>query len=57
MINKVFAKQIGYNVETYINDILVKSEKAKKYVKNLKGVFGILRKFEVNLEKCVLGWL
>lgn len=34
MFNKVFAEQIGKNVETYIDDILVKSEKIDEHVKD-----------------------
>lgn len=57
MINKVFAKQIRRNVETFINDIIVKNEKAKEHVAYLIEVFDMLRKFGVkfHVEKCVLG--
>lgn len=57
MINKVFAKQISHNIDAYVDDIIVKSERAKKYIKDLEKVFGMLRKFRIklNLEKCVFG--
>lgn len=57
MINKIFAKQIGRNVEAYVDDILIKSEKYDQHVKDLYKVFGVSRKFIVkpNLTKCVFG--
>lgn len=55
LVNKVFADQISRNVEAYINDIVIKSQKAKDHTKNLHEVFGVLRKYKVkfNPEKCV----
>lgn len=35
IINKVFSKQIGKNVKAYIDDIVVKSEKAEEHVNDL----------------------
>lgn len=57
MINKIFAKQIGRNVKAYINDIIVKSEKANKHIEELEVVFDVLRKFGVKLnpKKVCLG--
>lgn len=55
MINKVYTKYISKNIETYIDDIVVKSEKANEYIKDLEKVFDMLRKSGVKLnpEKCV----
>lgn len=57
MINNVPTKQKGRNVETYIDDIVVKSEKVGEHVKDLEEVFSMLRKFRVklNAKKCVFG--
>lgn len=53
LINKVFAEWIGKNVETYVDDLAVKSLKAKDHMKDLDELFRVLRKYEVklNLEK------
>lgn len=59
MINKVFVKQIGRNMEAYIDDIMVKIEKKKteEHMKDLTEAFGVLKKFGVKLnpEKCIFG--
>lgn len=57
MINKAFVKQISHNIEAYVDDIMVKSEKVEEYVKDLEELFNILRKFGVNLnlEKYIIG--
>lgn len=44
MINKIFTKQIGQNVEACIDDIIVKSEKANMYMKYLEEVLCMLKK-------------
>lgn len=43
MINKAFDEQIGHNIEDYVNDIIVKSAKAKDYAKDLEEVFNFLK--------------
>lgn len=50
MINKVFAKQIGRNMEAYIDNTVVKSEKAEEHVANLEDIFNVLWKFKVKLN-------
>lgn len=50
MINKVFIELIGYNVEAYVTDIVVNSEKAEEYIKDLEEVFDMLRKFWVKFN-------
>lgn len=57
MINKVFTKQIGYNVRVCMHEIVIKIVKADEHVKNLEEVFNVLKKFRVKLdpEKCVFG--
>lgn len=43
MINKVFAQKIDRNVEAYINDVVMKSDKFNDYRKDLKEVFNVLK--------------
>lgn len=50
MINKVFTEQIGKNIEACVDDIVVKSEKAKDNMADSKKVFKVLRKFRVKLN-------
>lgn len=51
----MLVEQIRRNVEPYIDDIIVKSEKAKEHIDNLKEVCNVLRKSKVklNIERCV----
>lgn len=57
MINKLFTEKIGRNVEVYVDDIVVKSEKVEKYVDDLMEIFNVLRNFKVkfNPKKCIFG--
>lgn len=45
LVNKVFASQMGKNLETYIDDIIVKSKEVPDYVSDLREMFEYLRKF------------
>lgn len=53
-MNKVFEAQIGRNMEVYVDDMLVKSMKAKKHIDNLKETLCTLRRFQIKLNpaKC-----
>jgi hypothetical protein len=53
----VLKSQIGRNVEAYIDDIVVKSEKHGDLLDDLKETFDNLRKFKMmlNSKKCVFG--
>lgn len=55
LVNKACAKQIGHNMEAYVDNIMVKSKKAKDYTRDLNMVFGGTTEYKVNLnlEKCV----
>jgi hypothetical protein len=48
---------IGWTVEAYIDDIVVKSKRADNLVANLDQAFKCLRakNIKLNLEKCVFG--
>jgi len=45
LMNQVFKKQIGWNVEVYVDDMMVKSEAFDQHLIDLKEVFGQLRHF------------
>jgi len=51
----VFGDHIGWNIEAYVDDVVVKSRKADDLVTDLRIAFDCLRAKEVklNLEKCV----
>ena len=55
LVNQMFCKQIGRNMEVYVDNMLVKSKKAKQHLDNLKETFDILRKYQMRLNpaKCV----
>jgi hypothetical protein len=56
-VHTVLKGQIGWNVEAYIDDIVVKSEKRGNLLDDLKETFDNLRKFKmmINPKKCVFG--
>jgi hypothetical protein len=56
-VHTVLESQIGRNVETYIDDIVVKSEKHGDLLNDLKETFDNLRKSKmmINPKKCVFG--
>ena len=55
----MFSKQIGRNMEVYVDDMLVKSKKAGSHLDNLRETFDTLRKYQMRLNpaKCVFGVL
>ncbi|XP_058211645.1 uncharacterized protein LOC131323822 [Rhododendron vialii] len=57
LVNKMFKQQIGRNVEVYVDDMLVKSAKARDHVTDLKEIFQVLRKYQMRLNstKCAFG--
>lgn len=57
LVNKMFAKQIGKTMEVYVNNMLVKSAKARQHIEHLGKMFNILRKYhmKLNLLKCTFG--
>jgi hypothetical protein len=52
---KVLCSQIGRNVLTYVDDIIVKSIKQENHITDLQETFASFRKvgLKLNLEKCV----
>ena len=57
LMNKMFAHQIGRNVQVYVDDMLVKSMHEEDHLDDLKETFDTLRSFnmKLNLNKCAFG--
>jgi hypothetical protein len=57
MTAKVLHSQIGKNVLTYVDDIIVKSRKQENHVADLQETFANFRRagLKLNPEKCVFG--
>jgi hypothetical protein len=57
MTTKVLSTQIGRNVLTYVDDIIVKSTKQENHIVDLQETFANFRKtgLKLNLEKCIFG--
>ncbi|KAK0607172.1 hypothetical protein LWI29_010695 [Acer saccharum] len=58
LVNKMFARQIGKNMEVYV-DMLTKSVTADKHVDDLRETFDVLTRYgmKLNPAKCVFGVL
>ncbi|XP_064947540.1 uncharacterized protein LOC103974979 [Musa acuminata AAA Group] len=56
-VNKMFARQIGRNIEVYIDDMIVKSQEARTHLADLAEAFAILRRvgMRLNPAKCAFG--
>ena len=54
LVNKMFANQIGRNMEVYVDDMLVKTKKADELTSDLMEMFNTLRKYRMKLNplKC-----
>ena len=57
LVNRMFADQIGKNMEVYVDDMLVKSKTADHHVSDLEECFNILREYgmRLNPQKCTFG--
>lgn len=57
LMNKMFAHQIGRNVQVYVDDMLVKSLREQDHLKDLQETFNTLRSYNMKLNpsKCVFG--
>ena len=56
-MNKMLARQIGRNVQVYVDDMLVKSWREEDHLADLKEKFDTFRSFNMKLnpEKCAIG--
>ena len=57
LINKMFSKQIGRNMEVYVDDMLIKSKEELPHLDDLKETFTTLKQYQMKLNpaKCVFG--
>ena len=57
LVNKMFQKQIGTSMEVCIDDMLVKSVKAKLHIDHLAEAFQVLKDYKMKLHptKCAFG--
>ena len=55
LVNKMFSKQIGRNMEVYVDDMLVKSKEELTHLDDLRETFAMLKQYQMklNLGKCV----
>lgn len=50
MVTKIFKGLIGRNIKAYVDDIMVKSLSFKQYLKDLKKVFIVVKKYKMKLN-------
>ena len=57
LVNKMFSRQIGRNMEVYVDDMLVKSKEKLTHLDDLKETFATLKQYQMKLNpaKCVFG--
>ena len=57
LVNHMFCLQIGRNVEVYVDDMLVKSQKEGRHLDDLQETFDTLRQYHMKLNpsKCAFG--
>ena len=57
MMTRMFRDKIGYTVEVYIDDMVVKSKQEVWHIEDLQGVFEVLRQHKLclNVDKCTSG--
>ena len=55
LVNKMFNKQIGRNMEVYVDDMLVKSKEELAHLDDLRETFATLKQYQMKLNpsKCV----
>ena len=55
LVNKIFNRQIGRNMEVYVDDMLVKSKEELAHLDDLKETFVTLKQYQMKLNpsKCV----
>ena len=50
LMNKMFARQLGRNVQVYVNDMLVKSVRESNHLSDLQETFDTLRSYNMKLN-------
>ena len=56
-MNKMFMRQIGRNIQVYVDDMLVKSRREEDHLEDLRETFDTLRSnnMKLNPGKCAFG--
>ena len=56
-MNKMFAQQIRRNIQVYVDDMLVKSQREEDHLEDLRKMFNTLRSYNMKLNpgKCAFG--
>ena len=57
LVNKMFSKQIGRNMEVYVDNMLIKSKEKSTHPDNLQETFTTLKQYQMKLNpsKCTFG--
>ena len=57
LMNKMFAHQIGRNIQVYVDDMLVKNQREGDHLDDLKETFNSLYSYNMKLNpnKCAFG--
>ena len=57
LMNKMFAQQIERNVQVYVDNMLVKSQREEDHLEDLRETFNTFRSYnmKLNLGKCAFG--
>ena len=57
MMTRMFERQLGKNIEVYIDDMMIKSKVEFEHIDDLGNIFEILRKHKLHLNatKCSFG--
>ena len=57
LVNQIFNKQIGRNIEVYVDDMLVKCKEEESHLDDLRETFNMLRQYSMKLNpfKCAFG--
>ncbi|KAK0600030.1 hypothetical protein LWI29_010869 [Acer saccharum] len=50
LVNRIFSRQIGRNMEVYVDDMLTKSTTAERHLEDLKETFDVLRRYKMKLN-------
>ena len=50
LVNKMFNKHIGRNMEAYVDDMLIKSKEKLAYLDDLKEIFATLKQYKMKLN-------
>ena len=50
LVNKMFNRQIGRNMEVYVDDMLIKSKEENTHLDDLKEIFATLRQYQMRLN-------